>query len=535
MKVKIDPNKILNEVRELGFEEVWLRSAELLPSIGKGLMLTGRGTAHPVADLVEKLREAFLGMGFNEILLPTIVEENEVYKQYGPEAPIILDRCYYLATLPRPDIGLSREKCDRIRALGISLDERSIETIQKVLHDYKRGKVDADDLVERFMLSLRTTDANALRVLREVFPEFTTLKPAPSNLTLRSHLTSAWFDTLSILQHQTTHPLKLFSVGARYRREQSEDTTHLRAHVGASCVILDEEVTLDDGKKVAETLLGRFGLSELKFDQKKTTSKYYAPKTEYEVFANAPRVGKWIEVADLGFYSPIALAHYDIEFPVLNLGLGVERLAMLLNGTQDIRALAYPQFYGQWTLTDAELARMVRIEQGPKTTEGKTVCEAIVTTARAGAEQPSPCEVVAYKGKLLGQDVQVTVYEPDANTKLLGPAALNTIYVHNGNILGIPPTGLDDVKEVKEAREKGISTDITYLDAVAASAAASIESEASRGGIKDVELRVRIAKSPSDVNIVISNVANRYITGRQKKVVVKGPTFIGIRAHFFHP
>ena len=208
---------------------------------------------------------------------------------------------------------------------------------------------------------------------------------------------------------------------------------------------------------------------------------------------------------------------------------------MLLNGTQDIRALAYPQFYGQWTLTDAELARMVRIEQGPKTTEGKTVCEAIVTTARAGAEQPSPCEVVAYKGKLLGQDVQVTVYEPDANTKLLGPAALNTIYVHNGNILGIPPTGLDDVKEVKEAREKGISTDITYLDAVAASAAASIESEASRGGIKDVEFRVRIAKSPSDVNIVISNVANRYITGRQKKVVVKGPTFIGIRAHFFHP
>ena len=113
--MKIDPNKILNEVRELGFEEVWLRSAELLPSIGKGLMLTGRGTAHPVADLVEKLREAFLGMGFNETLLPTIVEEDEVYKQYGPEAPIILDRCYYLATLPRPDIGLSREKCDRIR------------------------------------------------------------------------------------------------------------------------------------------------------------------------------------------------------------------------------------------------------------------------------------------------------------------------------------------------------------------------------------------------------------------------------------
>jgi len=532
--MKIDPNKILNEVRELGFEEAWLRSAEYLPSTGKGLSLTGKGTAHPVANLVEKLRQAYLEMGFNETQLPTIVGEDEVYKQYGPEASIILDRCYYLATLPRPDIGLSREKCDQIRALGIPLEEKSIETIQKVLHDYKRGKIDADDLVERFMVSLRTTDANALRVIREVFPEFTTLKPAPSNLTLRSHLTSAWFDTLSMVQHQRTHPIKLFSIGARYRREQSEDTTHLRAHVGASCVVLDEEVTLDDGKKVAKTLLGELEFKDLRFDQKKTTSKYYAPKTEYEVFANSPRVGKWIEVADLGFYSPIALARYDIEFPVINLGLGVERLAMLLNGTQDIRALAYPQFYGEWTLTDADLARMVRIEQGPQTSEGKRLWKAIVTTARAEAERPSPCEVVAYKGKLLGQDVQVTVYEPDSNTMLLGPAALNTIYVYNGNILGIPSTGLDDIKEVKEARERGISTGITYLDAVAASAAADIESEALRGSAEDVEMRVRMAKQPSDVNITIGTVAKRYITGKQKKVVVKGPTFIGIRAHLFH-
>ncbi len=531
--MKIDPNRILNQVHELGFEEVWLRSAELLPATGKGLSLTGKGTAHPVRELVEKLRQAYLRMGFSEVQLPTIIEEDEVYKQYGPEAPIILDRCYYLASLPRPDIGLSREKCAQIRSLGIPLEERSIETIQEILHAYKRGKIDADDLVERFRASLKTTDANALRVIREVFPEFKALKPAPSNLTLRSHLTSAWFDTLSMLQHQRTHPLKLFSTGARYRREQSEDSTHLRTHVGASCVILDEEVTLEDGKKVARSLLGHFGLKDLRFDQKKTTSKYYAPETEYEVFANAPKTGKWIEVADLGFYSPIALARYDIESPVVNLGLGVERLAMLLHGMRDIRTLAYPQFYGEWILADADLARMVRIVETPKTSEGKRLQEAIVTKAHAEAERPSPCEVVAYNGKLFGQDLHVSIYEPDENAKLLGPAALNTVYVIDGNILGIPPTGLDEVKEVKDARERGVSTGITYLDAVAAGATASIESKALKGATEDIQLRVRMAKQPSDLNIMIGTVAKRYITGRQKKVVVKGPTFIGIKASFF--
>ena len=56
--MKIDPNKILNEVRELGFEEAWLQSAKLLPTSGKGLSLTGRGTTHPVADLIEKLESS---------------------------------------------------------------------------------------------------------------------------------------------------------------------------------------------------------------------------------------------------------------------------------------------------------------------------------------------------------------------------------------------------------------------------------------------------------------------------------------------
>jgi O-phosphoseryl-tRNA synthetase len=96
------------------------------------------------------------------------------------------------------------------------------------------------------------------------------------------------------------------------------------------------------------------------------TAKYYAPGTEYEVFARSEKAG-WVELMDYGLYSPVALARYGIERPVLNIGMGVERIAMLLNGYSDIREMAYPQFYGEWVLSDAALARQVSfIEEHPR-------------------------------------------------------------------------------------------------------------------------------------------------------------------------
>jgi O-phosphoseryl-tRNA synthetase len=529
--MKLNTNGILKRVHEEGFEKVWETSSELLPKKGKEIDFAGQGKPHPVADIAQRLRETFLTMGFDEMVLPTIVEEQEIYKQYGPEASIILDRCYYLATLPRPDIGLSDDKCAAIREFGIPLNDEDVRAIQNILRDYKRGRLDADDMVEKFMETLKISDANATRILHEVFPEFTTLKPVPTNLTLRSHLTSSWFDTLSILQHRRTFPIKLFSVGPRYRREQSEDQTHLRSHFGASCVLLDEDITLGDGKKVAEKLIKTFEFKNLRFEQKPATSKYYAPKTEYEVFVRSEN-GKWIEVADLGLYSPIALAHYDIEYPVLNLGLGVERLAMLVTKETDVRSLVYPQFYGEWSLSDAELSRMVRMSKVPRTEEGREIWSAMIKTARAEAERSSPCEVTAYNGKILQRRVLVTLYEKDEGTQLLGPAAFNSIYVYKGNVLGIPLKGMEHVEEVRETREKGVPTGIIYLDAITALGASIIESEAAKEMPQGVDLRVRIAKLPSDINVEISQVGSRYITGKQRKVMTKGPVFIGVRAKF---
>ncbi|WP_225369298.1 hypothetical protein [Methanobrevibacter arboriphilus] len=61
------------------------------------------------------LREAYLRLGFSEAVNPLFIDKNDVYKQFGPEAPAVLDRCFYLAGLPRPDIGIGVDKINYIK------------------------------------------------------------------------------------------------------------------------------------------------------------------------------------------------------------------------------------------------------------------------------------------------------------------------------------------------------------------------------------------------------------------------------------
>ena len=469
------------------------------------------------------LREIYLELGFSEVVNPMIVDEADIYKQYGDEAPAILDRCYYLATLPRPDIGLGAEEISRIKEAGGPTDKESLARLSATLHDYKKGKIDGDDLVEKMAESVGISDILALKILNVAFPEFRKLTAEPSKQLLRSHMTSAWFLTCAAVQHKLEMPIKLFSVGLRARREQREDPGHLRFHHAASSVIMDPEVSVEDGGAVAKEVLGRLGFNEVKVEKKKVTAKYYAPDTEHEVFAKA-KDSSWVEVMDYGLYGPIALARYGIEYPVLNIGMGVERIAGVLHGYSDIRELSYPQFYGQWVLSDTDVVRQILFLEEPKTAGGLELEKAIVRALEVNRDAPSPCEFVAYQGLVGGREVTVKVFEPDPNVKLVGPAAFNEVVVYSGNVIGLPKEGMEKVQLIQEAREKGARSGIRYVDSVAKVAAARVEQEGA------MELRVRMAKLPSDVNLRLSEVATRYVSSRQGKVDVRGPVFIGVRS-----
>ena len=525
--MRIDTKKLLKDAQK-DYERTWAESAKLLKVKGKYFTLANKRKLHPLFDFIIKARNIFLEMGFAEVITPLITEECHVYVQYGPEAPVILDRIFYLAGLPRADIGISKEKISEIKKNVPHFNE--VKGLQRIFRKYKKGEIESDDLTETLVEELEIREEQATQII-SLFPEFSQLKPLPTKLTLRSHTTSSWFPILREMQYKETLPLQLFSIGPKFRREQKLDVKHLYESWTASMVIMAEEISLEDGQEIVEQFFRKLGFDEVEFRIKRATSKYYAPKTEFEAFVRHPKNGESIEVGDGGLYNPLSLARYKVPYPVFNFGAGLERIAMIKTGIEDIRKLVYPHLYVKAEYTDEQLAGMVEIDQTPLTREGEKLVKAMIQTAVKNASQLSPCQFLAYKGNFLDRTVEVHVYESDVGKKLIGPAALNTVYVYDGNILGVPKEGLENTKIVKGAREKGVSTGIRYLDAITALAAASVEKKVSAGEFGEVDVRVKMAKLPSDVNVRVQAVGMACITSKNKRIIVKGPVFVGIKAN----
>jgi O-phosphoseryl-tRNA synthetase len=395
------------------------------------------------------------------------------------------------------------------------------EHLRETLHAYKKSEIDGDELTIELAKVLGVDDALVVHILEAVFPEFRNLVPESSRSTLRSHMTSGWFITLGSIWNHSPMPLRMFSVDRCFRREQAEGPTRLMTYHSASCIVAGEDITNEEGKAVSRALLSAFGYTDFRFQPDEKRSKYYMPDSQTEVYARHPVHG-WVEVATFGMYSPSALAEYGIGLPVMNLGLGVERLAMIAYNANDIRQLCFPQFFPR-PLSDHEIARSVRLREEPITSDGKMLAVAIARVASANGSAQGPCSFDAWEGLLGGIRVKVTVEEPESNAKLCGPACANEIFVHEGSILGVP-----DAEKWKQVRTEGISTGITYLSAVSALAAARIE-EAARCR-KSTLVQVKIAKLPSDINLKIDEFAMRAVTDNNKKVDVRGPVFLSVRA-----
>ncbi|MCK4388016.1 MAG: O-phosphoserine--tRNA ligase, partial [Dehalococcoidia bacterium] len=151
-----DLNKIRAQAKR-DFTGTWTSTARLLP-VDTEVRLQGRGRPHLLRELIQKSREILLNLGFDEVENLTILPDSDVSKQYGPEARVILDRVYYLAELPRPEIGLSNKKITEARKIVQELDVRKLRGI---LRAYKKGEIEADNLVEELIAGLGITDHQA--------------------------------------------------------------------------------------------------------------------------------------------------------------------------------------------------------------------------------------------------------------------------------------------------------------------------------------------------------------------------------------
>jgi O-phosphoseryl-tRNA synthetase len=487
----------------------------------ESLLKPGKPEPHPIANMTQKIRSNFLRLGFREVENPLFIDEQDVYKQYGPEAPAILDRCYYLAGIPRPEIGLSDSKISKIKNVVPNFDKAKVGTLKEVLREYKLGRIEGDDLVETIEKRLDITTEDSTKIL-SLFDELKKLKAEATQSTLRSHMTAGWFPTVAALQDKMEMPIKLFSIGLRFRREQKVDATHLRAHYGASCVVCDENMEIEAGKALAAEIMKPLGFKAFEYEKKKATSTYYANDSEYEVYAKSG--SERIEIADIGMYSPLALANYDIKYPTFNAGFGIERILMIKGGFTDVREVMFPQFYQTMELSDEDIARAISVDRQPRTADGKTLSEAIQKAAATDANKESPCRVNAFSGKFLDKKISIDIIEKEAGTKLLGPAALNKIYVYNGGIYGIPKEGFKE--KVKEIKEKGLNTEISYIRAMADYAASGIEESVKNG--KPYSYQFKMAKTAPDINIKIDERALKFIQSKKKELMLRGPLFTQI-------
>ncbi|NMC06999.1 MAG: O-phosphoserine--tRNA ligase [Candidatus Lokiarchaeota archaeon] len=516
--VKFDVNALL-EAAKRNYEKAWNDSAKLLEKEGKKYTIDPtRGAPHPIYDFIQEARQALISLGFEEIVLPIFVDEEEIYKEYGPEAALITDRIFYTAELPRPDIGISQKKMDHIKSLVPKFE--NFDALQKLFKAYKKCEVEADDFLEEMVKQLGVSPSEAADIIDKVFPEFKNIQPVPSKRTLRSHTTALWFPVLGAFQGKKPLPIQLFHVGLKFRREQKLDARHLYESNTMSLVICNEHITLDDCMDVARVICKRLGFQDAKFQVKETTGKYYAPGTEFEIFVKHENYGDWLEIGDGGFYSPVSCARYGIVYPTFNIGFGVERITMIKTGCADIRQLAYPYFYAPSSFSDKEIVPFIRVATKPATSGGKAIVAAVVAEIKEHGQDPSPCVVQVGAFTIDGVDVKVELWQKEAGVKLVSKALYNEIYVKDGEITcfdsstGSLPAG-------------AMTTGIKFVDSIANDIAFQAEQLArgARTG-KEVTLQFKMIKKAADVNISIDPAVVRFITDKQRKIKINGPVFV---------
>ncbi|MHA1733727.1 MAG: O-phosphoserine--tRNA ligase [Promethearchaeota archaeon] len=512
--MKFDVERILREADE-DYEAAWVNSAKDLPREGRKFNLLKKTRPHPVPELSQKMRTTMLRLGFEEVVLPMFVDESDVYKEYGPEAALILDRLYYLAELPRPEIGLSKKKISQIKVLAPMFED--FDALADIFRRYKRGTIESDDLIETLVEELGIREVEASSILDRVFPEFKQLMPVPTKKTLRSHTTALWFPVLGAVQGKAQLPIQYFTIGPKFRREQHLDATHLYCSETLSLVVEAEEITLEDAMEIGKRVVKELGFKDSRTEIKVATSKYYAPQTEFEIFGLHPSTGEWVEIGDGGFYSPVSCARFGIAHPVVNIGFGVERTAMLITGEEDIRKLVYPYFYRALSFTDSEIASAIHFEFRPETQAGKEIADSVVKVVTEHKDDESPVEILAWKGEVGGKLVEVTVWETDPGVKLVGPATFNKIVVSGGNVTGTN----------KPPDQGAVDTSLSYLRGVAELVGYKAEKLAREGSAEEV-VRVKMCKRIGDVNLVLDERVHDFITANQKKIDVRGPIFLGV-------
>ena len=240
------------------------------------------GKTHPLTNAVNKIRDIFISMGFEEM------EGNYVEEAF-----------WNFDALFQPQDHPSRELADTFYIDKISdLVDVPKDVMERAKAVHEKGWHCKWDINEAKKTILRT------------------------------HTTVLSARTLAKRKKG-----KFFAIGRVFRNE-AIDFKHLAEFHQVEGIIADETVTFRQLLGVLKTFYSRLGFEKIRFSP--SYFPYTEPSLQIEVFFE-PRQ-EWLELGGAGMFRPEVCEILGCNYPVLAFGLSLERPLMMILGINDIRA-----------------------------------------------------------------------------------------------------------------------------------------------------------------------------------------------------
>ncbi len=255
------------------------------------------------------------------------IGDAEIAAQLGPAVD---------PSLPSPDAGpgtwhpltlVREEMCRILRKAGFTVVEGPEVETEYYCFDALNTPADhpARDAQDTFYFPERANFGNVTEKISE------------EKYLLRTHTSSV--QIRSMLKGQP--PLRVMSPGRVYRRDTS-DATHSANFHQIECLYVDKHVTVRDLKALLDYIFASLLGKDTKTRFRPHYFSYTEPSFEVDLSAkHLPKVNKeWIEIGGCGIVDPSVFeaVGYDPEvWTGYAFGMGLERLAMLMYGIDDIR------------------------------------------------------------------------------------------------------------------------------------------------------------------------------------------------------
>ncbi len=238
---------------------------------------------HPLKNTIDEIREIFVTLGFTEILgtmtQPSFWNFDALFTPQDHPARELQDT-FFLDGISKKKIGTS-------------------EQIKRVSESHKKHWRYHWDISEARKMVLRT------------------------------HTTCV---TIKHLSEQKPDEARLFSLGRVFRNEKVS-YKHLVEFNQIEGVVIGKDTSLRDLMGIQREFYKRIGITKIKFWP--TFFPYTEPSLQTMVYNE--KLGKWIELFGMGIFRPEVTKPLGISKPVLAWGGGIERIAMLKYGIDDVR------------------------------------------------------------------------------------------------------------------------------------------------------------------------------------------------------